>query len=78
MPKQMNIPKVIHTEEDRLITTKELAEILQVGVNSITRSRVYGTTKFPPYLKIGKSVRYRMSTVINFLNGITERNHTSQ
>ena len=78
MAKQTNIPKVTNTEGDRLITTKELAEIFNVAENTITRARVYGTTQFPPYLKIGKSVRYRMSTVTNFLNAITERNHTSE
>ena len=63
---------------DRLITTQELAEMLGVATNTITRARVYGTTQFPPYIKISKSVRYKLSTVKTWLKNQEERQHTSQ
>lgn len=78
MAKTTNIPKVTQMEGDRLITTIELAAMLGVAANTITRARVYGTDQFPPYLKISKSVRYRLSTVNAWLNSQEERQHTSQ
>ena len=78
MTKTTNTQKVTHTEGDRLITTRELAELLGVAENTISRARVYGTDQFPPYLKISKSVRCRLSTVNAWLNAQQERQHTSQ
>ena len=78
MPKNKNLSKVVLSDGDRLITTKQLADMFEVAENTITRARVYGTGQFPPYIKVGKSVRYRLSTVKAFLDGQQERQHTSK
>ena len=74
----MNISKVILCDDDRLLNTRELAKMLGVCENTISRARVYGTGQFPKFIKIGKSCRYRLSTVNAWLDAQQEREHTSQ
>lgn len=51
-------------EEDRFVTARELADRWQVKPQRLAneRSKGYG----PPFIKIGSSVRYRISDVLQF------------
>jgi excisionase family DNA binding protein len=51
---------------DRLMTRKELAEMLQVNVNTIQRWHWKGESA-PPFMKIGRSVRYKKRDVMEWL-----------
>ncbi len=65
-------------EPDRLLTTDELAKLLGCSKSLLTRARVYGTSDLPGFVRIGKNVRYKMSTVQAFLASRQEYQHTSQ
>jgi hypothetical protein len=51
-------------EEDRLLTTGEAAEFLNYTVASLERGRCKGYG--PPYIKIGRIVRYRLGDLIAY------------
>ena len=53
-------------ETINLITTSELAELLNTSANSIRVMRARG--KSPPYLKISKEVLYDVEDVKKWLN----------
>ncbi len=77
MPKKMNIPNVTHTDTDRLMTTRELAEMLKVSQNAIDRDRMIGGGVYPTFIRIGeKSIRYRLSTVNSWMNNQQEQVQT--
>ena len=64
---------------DRLITTREAAKMIGLAPGTLARARVYGTVGYPAYTKIGgKAVRYRLSTIEQFIAGQTEYQNTSQ
>lgn len=63
---------------DRLITTREAAAMIGLAPGTLARARVYGTEGYPAYTKLGKAVRYRISTVELFIASQTEYQHTSQ
>jgi predicted DNA-binding transcriptional regulator AlpA len=63
---------------DRLITTREAAALIGLAPGTLARARVYGTVGYPAYTKLGKAVRYRLSTIEQFIAGQTEYQHTSQ
>lgn len=67
---------VIPAENDRLLTTKEAAAVLGVATQTLSRARVYGTAGYPPYIKIAKSVRYRLSTLLHWIDGHREQQCT--
>ncbi len=67
-----------HYECDRLLTTREAAQIAGMAPGTLARARVYGTSGYPTYCKIGKAVRYKLSTIVSWLNDQTEYMHTSQ
>lgn len=48
-----------------LLTSAQVAELLQVSLRTVERMRATGTG--PPWLKIGKSVRYRRKAVLKWL-----------
>ena len=64
--------------DDRLLTTKEASVIASMAPGTLARARVYGTPGYPPYCKIGKAVRYKLSTLIAWLEEQAEYVHTSQ
>lgn len=66
------------TTEDRLLTTDQLSSMLAISKSAIERDRISGTVRYPPYLKIGKSCRYRLSDVTTWLDSQTLRSHTSE
>ncbi len=59
---------------DELIDTAELARRTGTGQSTWVKRRITGAT--PPFLKIGRSVRYRWGAVIDWL-GRHERLSTS-
>lgn len=63
---------------DRLLTVQETASVLGLAVSTLNRARVYGTSDLPPHCKIGKSVRYRLSTVQSWIASRAEYQHTTQ
>lgn len=65
-------------EGDRLLTTKQTAEMIGMQPGTLTRGRVYGNKNLPTYLKIGKAVRYRLSTIMAWMEGQREYVSTSQ
>ena len=50
---------------DRTVRETEAAEIVGAAVQTMRNNRHLG--KGPPYLKLGKSVRYRVSDLIEYL-----------
>ena len=54
-----------HTEE--LMTEKEVAQFLKVSVNTLRNYRSLGIG--PLFVKLGRSVRYRMADVLAWVNG---------
>lgn len=63
---------------DRLLTVKEVARITGQAVATLNRARVYGTNNAPPFVKIGKSVRYRLSSVMRWIDSQREYQHTTE
>ena len=63
---------------DRLLTVRDVANLTGQSVSTLNRARVYGTSNAPAYIKIGKSVRYRLSTVQKWIADQTEYRHTTE
>jgi predicted DNA-binding transcriptional regulator AlpA len=68
----------IKFEGERLLTTKQTAEMIGMQPGTLTRGRVYGNKNLPTYLKIGKAVRYKLSTIMAWMEGQREYVSTSQ
>ena len=51
-------------EEDRLLTTKEVAAFLGCCPNKLERGRCYGYG--PPFFKLNRQVRYRLGDLIDY------------
>jgi hypothetical protein len=54
------------TTMDKLINTQQLSEMLQIQPSTINKARVMRTGI--PFVKINRSVRYRLSDVFSYLN----------
>ncbi len=81
MPKNKNLASMLQPEPingDRLLTVQETAEVLGLAVSTLNRGRVYGTSDLPGFVRIGKSIRYKLSTVQAYLASRQEFNHTTQ
>jgi predicted DNA-binding transcriptional regulator AlpA len=52
---------------DRMLTVIEAAGVLGLAPGTLNKGRVAGGD-FPPYVKIGRSVRYRESSLQNWVN----------
>ena len=57
------------TMQIQILTTKQAAEILNVSVAWLERQRWLGTG--PSYVKVGRSVRYLESSIIEYLKSNT-------
>lgn len=55
------------TTADRLMTTKEVAIMCKLSHRTLENFRRVG--QGPPYLKIGRSIRYVLADVIRWLTG---------
>lgn len=51
----------------KLLTTKEVSEILSVSVGTLKYWR-YSNTGYLPYIQIGGAIRYKESDVEEFIN----------
>lgn len=60
-----------------LISTSELARRTGTGVTTWAKRRMLGYPHSPPYVKLGRSVRYRWSDVEAWLES-RQRNSTSE
>ena len=61
----------------RLISTKELAKILNIGVSTIEQGRITGS--FPiGFIRIGRTIRYRVDDVEKFLSSHRTYKSTSE
>ncbi len=81
MPKHKNLAPMLQSEPipgDRLLTVQETSTLTSLAVSTLNRARVYGTSNAPSFCKIGKSVRYRESTVQAWIASQTEYQHTTQ
>ena len=50
-------------ETDRLLTTVQAAGYIGVSIQTLNKGRINGGD-FPPFVKIGRNVRYRESSLI--------------
>lgn len=55
---------------DRLLTEAQTAELLGLAPSTLRRRRSTGDPNQPDHVKIGRSVRYRLSSVIAFVNSL--------
>lgn len=81
MPRNKNLTATLQPDTipgDRLINTDELAKLLNCSKSLIARARVYGNTDLPGHIRIGGSVRYKLSTVQAFLAAKQEYHQTRQ
>ena len=62
---------------ERLLKVEEVSRILGVAVGTLNRARMTGAA-FPAYVKTGKSVRYKLSTVTKWLASQVEHSSTSE
>lgn len=54
-------------EAEKLLTTKEAAEYLRLSTAWLNKDRLSNATRFP-YVKLGKTVRYRMSDILKAID----------
>ena len=60
-----------------LIKTSELARILNVGESTIEQGRLNG--RFPiPFVKLNKSIRYRIEDVQSYISNLKSYHSTSE
>jgi excisionase family DNA binding protein len=52
---------------DRLLTTHEAAQLLQLGPSTLTTWRSTGRVRLP-FVQIGRAVRYRLSDLRSFID----------
>lgn len=57
-----------------LLTTAEVAQFLNISVSTLNNARVSGRAGYPPYHKIGGSVRYRLSDLEAYLQACLRTN----
>jgi excisionase family DNA binding protein len=60
---------------ERLLTPKEAAEFLRVSLSWLAKARMRGDG--PPFIKVGRSVRYSEAALIHWMRG-RQRLSTSQ
>lgn len=57
----------IQQRNEQFLNEKQLAEMLNIQSETLRNWRWEG--KGPIFIKIGRNVRYRMSDVLNYING---------
>lgn len=62
---------------ERLLTVQELSKITSIPVGTLNRGRIFGGN-FPAFLKRGKSVFYKQSTVMKWMEDQEEHRTTSE
>jgi hypothetical protein len=62
---------------EKLLTTKQASEYLGLSPVTLSNARYTGTGVIIPYIKIGSSVRYRLSELESYIK-INTYSHTSE
>jgi hypothetical protein len=68
-------------EPSNYLNPPQAAEYLGFSLSTLNNSRysgLLGGVKSPPYIKLGKSIRYQRSTLDEWLSQFQEQNNTSQ
>ena len=60
-----------------LLTTAQAASILSVGKSTLDQDRLYGKIGLP-FVRLGRSIRYRMSDVETYLQNLKAFKSTSE
>lgn len=63
---------------DRLLNVRQASELTGLSVGTLNKARISGTVDAPPFVKLGKSVRYKATTVQRWIEDHQEYRHTSQ
>jgi excisionase family DNA binding protein len=71
----MTIPTAKIAAVERLLTPKEAAEFLRVSLSWLAKARMRGDG--PPFIKVGRSVRYSEAALNQWMRG-RQRLSTSQ
>jgi predicted DNA-binding transcriptional regulator AlpA len=71
------MPTAENITGERLLTVRELSKITSIPIGTFNRGRLFGGN-FPPYIKRGKSVRYKLSTVMKWMADQEEHQTTSE
>jgi predicted DNA-binding transcriptional regulator AlpA len=58
MPRELNI-------SERLLTPKDAADVLRLSLSWLAKARMRGDG--PPYVKLGRSIRYREGALVQWL-----------
>lgn len=70
--------KVINITGERLLDSREVAEMIGTTAGTLAKSRLTGGGEYPSFIKIGSNVRYKLSTVVNWIAAHHEYNSTSE
>lgn len=76
----IKLPRIKNTEVvkmDKLLTSKETAKVLGISSRTLDVWRSIGRSHVP-FIKVGRSVRYRMSDIENYIQQQTMTQTTSK
>jgi excisionase family DNA binding protein len=68
---------VDNTNTKRLLTTKETAALLGIGKSTLEQDRLYGRLSIP-FVRLGRSIRYRWEDVDAYLQNLKSFKSTSE
>lgn len=60
-------------EDEILLTAREASELTGISESALSQGRQVGRRDYPPYIKVGKNVRYRLKTVKQWLKSLEEQ-----
>ena len=63
-------------EDVRYLTEKQVSEITQIALSTLRNDRFLG--QGIPYIKIGRSVRYSFTDVVNFMESCRVKTHQKE
>lgn len=52
---------------EKLLVTKQVADLLGISASTLEKARSTGIGNYPPYIKVGRCVRYRLADVLTWL-----------
>lgn len=71
LPNNLDVFQLLNQPEDALLTEEEVAALRRVDPKTLSRERMAGTGC--PYVKQGRSVRYRVGDYKSFVKANTVR-----
>lgn len=66
-PLSLPTPIPLEKQKDRYLTAKETSEITGISVGTLANHRT--ARKGIPFVKVGKSVRYKMTDILSIMDG---------